>query len=63
MPATSVSTRPSISKVGTLPLGLIARNSGFCMSLVANDIGRASKGAPVSCRAMCTAIELEPGAK
>ena len=33
------------------------------MSLVAKDIGRASKGAPVSCNAICTAIELEPGAK
>ncbi len=29
----------------------------------ANDNGRASKGAPVSCKAICTAIELEPGEK
>jgi hypothetical protein len=30
---------------------------------LANDSGRASKGTPISCSAMCTAIELEPGAK
>jgi hypothetical protein len=33
------------------------------MSLFLNDIGLASNGAPISCNAICTANELEPGAK
>jgi hypothetical protein len=33
------------------------------MSFCLNDIGFPSNGAPTSCSAMCTAMELEPGAK
>ena len=33
------------------------------MSWLAKDMGRLSNGAPTSCSAMWTAIELEPGAK
>src|SRR5262249_13543392 len=57
------SGRPSISSVGTWPTGLSLRKSCDCMSLALNDIGFASKGTPISCSAICTAIELEPGAK
>src|SRR4249920_3355950 len=63
MPATSVSTRPSISRVGTLPSGLTARKAGWRMSFLLNDIGLPSNGAPTSCRAICGAIELAPGPK
>ena len=63
MPATSVSRRPSISSVGTLPSGLIARYAGSRFCFLWNDSGRLSNGAPISCSAICGAIELEPGAK
>jgi hypothetical protein len=63
MAATSVSGRPSIRSVGTLPSGLSLRNSAACMSSFRNDIGFASKAMPTSCSAMCAAMELEPGAK
>src|SRR5580698_7415656 len=63
MPATSVSGRPSISSVGTLPSGLTARKSAERVSLLWNDTGTASKGAPTSLSAICGAIELAPGAK
>src|SRR5689334_9127250 len=63
MPATSVSGRPSISSVGTLPSGLMARNSGVRCSRLPSETGRASNGAPISCSAMWAAIELAPGAK
>src|ERR1700732_1753367 len=49
--------------VGTLPSGVSARYSGERMSSFLNDIGLPSKATPISCSAMCTAIELEPGAK
>ena len=48
MPATSVSARPSTSSVGTLPSGLMTRNASPLVSLLANDTGRASNGAPIS---------------
>src|SRR5215470_15720620 len=63
MAATSVSGRPSTRSVGTLPSGLTARNSKERVSLRVKDRGLASNSAPISCNAMCTAIELEPGAK
>src|SRR3954464_8786061 len=63
MAATSVSGRSSISSVGTLPSGLIARYAGSRFCFLRNDSGRLSNGAPTSCSAMCGAIELEPGAK
>src|SRR5437868_10006379 len=64
MAATSVSGgSPSISKVGTLASGLTARYSGLCCSPSASDTNRRSKSAPISCNAMCTAIELDPGEK
>src|SRR3977135_944756 len=63
MPATSVSTRPSINIVGTLPSGLMARNSGVCVSFLASETDLPSNGAPTSCRAICGAIELAPGLK
>src|SRR5580692_1188008 len=63
MPATSVSGRPSISSVGTLPSGLTARKSAERVSLLWNDTGTASNGAPISLSAICGAIELAPGAK
>jgi hypothetical protein len=50
------------TRVGTLPAGLAVRKSGLRISCL-NDSGRGSKGTPISCRAMWTAIELEPGAK
>src|SRR5882724_5885794 len=52
-----------MTSVGTLPSGLSARYPGEPMSLFLKDIGRPSKATPISCSAMCTAIELEPGAK
>src|SRR5215831_11935556 len=63
MAATSVSGRPSTSSVGTLPSGLSARNSEERVSFLAKDRDFASNGVPISCKAMCAAIELEPGAK
>ncbi|HEY0568687.1 MAG TPA: hypothetical protein VGD13_11300 [Xanthobacteraceae bacterium] len=58
-----MSGRPSIASVGTLPSGLSTRKPGERMSLFLNDIGLPSNGMPISCSAMCTANELEPGAK
>src|SRR6267142_7009492 len=52
-----------MTSVGTLPSGLSARYPGERMSLFLKDIGRPSKATPISCSAMCTAIELDPGAK
>src|SRR3954470_22489479 len=63
MPATSVRARPSITSVGTLPSGLMARNSGDRISLRASESGRLSNGTPISWSAICGAIELEPGEK
>ena len=37
--------------------------SGLRISFRANESGFASNGAPTSCRPMCAAMELEPGAK
>ena len=39
------------------------RKSGARVSLRAKDNGRGMNGTPISCRAMWTAMELEPGAK
>src|SRR5262249_32636017 len=39
------------------------RNSAERVSFRAKDRGFASNGVPISCKAMCAAIELEPGAK
>jgi len=36
---------------------------GLRISFCLNDIGLPSKATPISCRAMCTAKELAPGAK
>src|SRR6266849_6329069 len=52
-----------MTSVGTLPSGLSARYSGERKSSFLNDMGLPSKATPTSCSAMCTAIELEPGAK
>jgi hypothetical protein len=61
--ATSVNGRPSITSVGTLPSGLSARYSGVRFSFLVNEMRRLSNGIPISCSAMCVAIELAPGVK
>src|ERR1700694_6136702 len=52
-----------MTNVGTLPSGLSARKPGERRSSFLNDIGLPSNGTPISCSAICTANELEPGAK
>src|SRR5437764_1393301 len=52
-----------MSRVGTFASGLTARYSALCCSPLASDTNRRSKSTPISCNAMCAAIELDPGEK
>src|SRR6202790_1366066 len=63
MAATSVRGRPATINVGTLPSGFSARYSGERSSFLLNDLRFASKGPPISCSVICTANQLDPGAK
>jgi hypothetical protein len=63
MPATSVSGRPSITRTGAWPSGFSARNCGVRFSFLRNDTLTESNGQPISCSAICGAMELAPGAK
>jgi hypothetical protein len=54
--------RPSMTNVGTLPCGFSAWNSGGSWVRSSSEITLPSNTAPTSCKAICTAIELDPGA-
>jgi hypothetical protein len=54
-----------LERVGEPPIQAKQMDVGdrIATQRLAADIGLPSKGTPISCSAMCTANELEPGAK